>query len=72
MPVGQAVSAMALQAAFNDPRFPPLPAAELGQVEIAVSLLSPLRRVGEHGSDANLPEKIAAFVKPIAEAIRAA
>ncbi len=45
LPVGQAVGAMALQAAFNDPRFPPVRADELGQVEVAVSLLSPLGRV---------------------------
>lgn len=50
LPLGQAVGAMALQAAFNDPRFPPLQAAELGALEIAVSLLSPLERVS--GPDA--------------------
>ena len=29
-----------------------------------------VRRIGEHGSAQNLPEKIIEFVKPIAEAIR--
>jgi AmmeMemoRadiSam system protein A len=46
LPLGQAVGAMALQAAFDDPRFPPLAAAELAQVEIEVSALTPFRAVG--------------------------
>lgn len=33
---------MALAAAFRDPRFPPLKAAELSQIRIEISLLSPL------------------------------
>ena len=45
LPVAQAVGAMALQAAFNDPRFPPLERKELDAIRIEVSLLTPLRRV---------------------------
>jgi AmmeMemoRadiSam system protein B/AmmeMemoRadiSam system protein A len=44
-PLAQVVGAMALQAAFNDRRFRPLEAEELEQVEIQISLLSPLKLV---------------------------
>ena len=48
-------------------------AAEVARESDAVVVGSAIvRRIGEHGADQNLPEKIAAFVKPIAEAIRAA
>lgn len=51
------VEEMALSAAFHDPRFPPLSSDELGEVDIEVSALTPLRRissideieVGKHG-----------------------
>jgi len=53
----QAVKEMALSAAFNDPRFPALTIEELPDVEIEISVLSPLHKistiseimVGEHG-----------------------
>jgi len=45
-PLGQVVGAMALQAAFNDRRFRPLGEEELDQVEIEISLLTPLVPVG--------------------------
>jgi len=55
-PLYEVVREMALAAAFNDPRFPPLSAEELPEVEIEISVLSPLRRgrpeeveVGRHG-----------------------
>lgn len=56
-PLWQSVRDNALNAAMHDPRFPPLEATELPQVEIEVSALTPLRpvasaeevRVGEHG-----------------------
>ncbi len=56
-PLWQSVRDNALNAAFHDPRFPPLDATELPHVEIEVSALTPLRtvaspedvRVGEHG-----------------------
>lgn len=42
VPLGDAVVAAARSAAFRDPRFTPLSAAELTQVRIEVSVLSPL------------------------------
>lgn len=39
------IQEMALAAAFKDPRFPPLTAAELSQIHLEISLLSPLVRV---------------------------
>jgi AmmeMemoRadiSam system protein B/AmmeMemoRadiSam system protein A len=45
LPLCQVVGAMALQAAFNDRRFPPLRADELNDVEIELSLLTPLEKV---------------------------
>ncbi len=45
LPLGQVVGSMALQAAFNDPRFSPLEQTELDEITIDVSLLSPLVRV---------------------------
>jgi AmmeMemoRadiSam system protein A len=51
------VKAMATSAAFEDPRFPPLAEEELEDVEIEISVLTPMRRiasqdevaVGTHG-----------------------
>ena len=43
--LGQVVGAMALQAAFNDRRFPPLRSSELDEIEIEISVLSPAREV---------------------------
>ncbi len=56
-PLSQAVSEMALAAAFNDPRFPPLKREELAGLDIEISVLSPLKKikdiheieVGKHG-----------------------
>ena len=55
-PLYQVVEEMALSAAFNDPRFPPLVPEELPVIEIEISVLSPLRpgrpeevEVGRHG-----------------------
>jgi AmmeMemoRadiSam system protein B/AmmeMemoRadiSam system protein A len=45
-PVSQLVAAMALQAAFNDMRFPHVELDELPEIEIEISLLTPLRRIG--------------------------
>ncbi|MBD3334478.1 MAG: AmmeMemoRadiSam system protein B [Candidatus Eisenbacteria bacterium] len=44
-PLCKVVGAMALQAAFNDRRFQPLSPAELDQIEIEVSVLTPQRRI---------------------------
>jgi AmmeMemoRadiSam system protein A len=56
-PLYQAVTEMAVAAAFRDPRFPPLKANELDQLEFEISVLSPLEEVkaiadievGRHG-----------------------
>lgn len=56
-PLWDTIHAMALQAAFNDPRFPPLTTEEFNAVTIEISILSPLTlcpdpdliRVGTHG-----------------------
>jgi hypothetical protein len=45
LPLAQTVGAMALSAALQDPRFPALEAAELKDVEIEISALTPLARV---------------------------
>jgi AmmeMemoRadiSam system protein A len=56
-PLIQTVVEVAQSSAFNDPRFPALSSDELEQIDIEISVLSPLRRiesieqirVGEHG-----------------------
>ena len=55
-PLYQVVQEVTLSAALNDPRFPPLSGEELPEVELEISVLSPLRRgrpeeveVGQHG-----------------------
>ena len=56
-PLYQTVEEMAAQAAFNDPRFDPVTEMELPDLEIEISVLTPLRRikdveeieVGKHG-----------------------
>jgi AmmeMemoRadiSam system protein A len=44
------VREMARAAAFDDPRFPPLSAAELGACVIEISVLSPLTRCADTGA----------------------
>jgi len=56
-PLEKTIRAMALEAAFSDPRFPPLEASELSRIEIEISALSPMIpcadprsvKVGVHG-----------------------
>lgn len=56
-PLAETVSRMALAAAFQDPRFPPVTADEWDDLELEISVLSPLMklrdpaqvRVGTHG-----------------------
>ena len=55
-PVGLAVQHSALSSAFEDPRFPPLSAPELGHISVEISVLSPMQpaqpedvEVGLHG-----------------------
>lgn len=40
LPLGEVVGRMAMAAAFEDPRFPPMTAAELAGVEIEISVLT--------------------------------
>jgi len=49
-PLYKTVAEMALQAAFSDPRFPPLAPYELSLVRIEISILSPLEPVKDHSS----------------------
>jgi len=44
-PLYQLVQEMAIAAAVNDPRFPPLQYNELEDIKIEISVLSPLRRI---------------------------
>jgi AmmeMemoRadiSam system protein A/AmmeMemoRadiSam system protein B len=46
LPLGLVVGAVALMAAFEDRRFPPLSVEEYEQVEIEISLLTPMEKVG--------------------------
>jgi AmmeMemoRadiSam system protein A len=56
-PLEKTVRTMALEAAFGDPRFPPLQESELAQCRIEISVLSPMEKcadpysvkVGVHG-----------------------
>jgi hypothetical protein len=56
-PLQKTVRTMALEAAFGDPRFPPLNISELPQINIEISALSPMElcpdpslvKVGVHG-----------------------
>lgn len=56
-PLEKTVRAMALEAAFGDPRFPPLSSSELGGINIEISALSPMEicedprsvEIGVHG-----------------------
>ena len=57
MPLCRAVQQMAVAAAVNDPRFPPVEEEELGDIEAEINILSPLApvasadeiEVGKHG-----------------------
>jgi AmmeMemoRadiSam system protein A len=44
-PLSEVVCEMARRAAFDDPRFPPLTAAEFDRISVEVSILSPLHRI---------------------------
>jgi AmmeMemoRadiSam system protein A len=56
-PLYRCVREMAIAAAFDDPRFPPLGRDEFSEIDIEISVMSPLRRikdvqeieVGKHG-----------------------
>jgi len=46
-PIGRLVGAMAIQAAFNDGRFSQVTADELKDIEIEISLLTPMKQVAD-------------------------
>lgn len=48
-PITQTVEDMALAAAFEDPRFPPLQPDELKDVDLEISVLTPMRRITQVG-----------------------
>lgn len=56
-PLWQSVQDMAIAAAFQDPRFPPLQADEYNDIDIEISVMSPIKKVasideievGKHG-----------------------
>ncbi len=48
-PLCKAVEEMAIAAALHDPRFNPVTEAELSQLEIEISVLTPLRRIKDIG-----------------------
>lgn len=45
-PITETVQEMAEAAAFEDPRFPPLDRRELADIDLEISVLTPMRRVG--------------------------
>lgn len=47
MPLAQCVRAMAEAAALRDPRFHPVAPAELSQIDLSLSVLTPLRRIDD-------------------------
>lgn len=57
LPLDKTIREMAIQAAFHDPRFPPLEKDEFDDMEIEISVLTPMKRidnieeieVGTHG-----------------------
>ena len=48
-PLVRTVAEMAVAAAFEDPRFPPLRREELSDIDIEISVLTPLRRITDVG-----------------------
>ena len=45
-PLAEVVAEVAVKAALEDPRFPPMDASELALATLEVSILSPLRKIG--------------------------
>ncbi len=73
-PLSEALFEMAGSAAFRDPRFTPLEAEELPEIDIEISLLSPLKRVdsyrdiriGKHGIVLKMPPYQSVFLPQVA------
>jgi len=72
--LGKTVGTMALEAAFNDPRFAPLTLSELPEVEIEISALTPTKpiekaaqiRIGKDGVILEKSGKSAVFLPQVA------
>ena len=47
LPLDETIKEMARQAAFSDPRFPPLDASEWKETEIEISVLTPMRKIDD-------------------------
>jgi len=47
MELDKTVEAMALEAAFNDPRFPPVQLSEVKNLEIEISVLTPMKPINK-------------------------
>jgi len=75
MPLNQTVKQMALAAATNDPRFPPVTAEELSRIEIEISVLTPLHKIdsirefelGKQGIYIRLGNRTGTFLPQVAE-----
>ncbi len=72
-PLVETVARMAEDAAFGDPRFPPLQADELPELSIEISVLTPLEpckaddvRIGTHGALLSLGFHRAVFLPQVA------
>lgn len=48
-PLWDTVAEMAVASAFHDPRFPPLTAGEINEVNVEISVLTPLSKVSDPG-----------------------
>lgn len=77
-PLIQTIQEVAIKAAFDDPRFPPLMPEELNQVLIEISVLSPLERVedistievGKHGLVIELADRRGLLLPQVATEYR--
>ena len=73
-PLYEAVAARAVDAAFRDPRFPPLSPGELSEIEIEISALTPPRpvksykeiEIGRHGMTLSKYGRSAVFLPQVA------
>jgi AmmeMemoRadiSam system protein B/AmmeMemoRadiSam system protein A len=74
-PLYKVVQDMAIAAAVNDPRFPPVSPEELKQIEIEISVLTPLKRIrsideftlGKHGIYIRKGMRSGTFLPQVAE-----
>jgi len=74
LPLAEVIAEVAVKAALDDPRFPPLALRELDQVTLEISILSPMRRissmeeihVGEHGLMLELESSKGVFLPQVA------